>query len=68
MMIDGSGIRIRSCHQAPLDTLETPVIALGGGQDRPQRVAKRIKGNNVRVGNSWHCWSSEEGKRGNSYW
>jgi hypothetical protein len=66
--IDGGGIGIRSHSRAPLDTLETPVIALGGGQDCPQRIAKGIERNNVGSWDGWHSESYEEGKRGNGYW
>jgi hypothetical protein len=52
--IDGGGVRIRSYRGPPLKTLETPVIALGGGQDHPRRITQGIEWNNVRVGDSWH--------------
>jgi hypothetical protein len=68
LTIDGGRIGIWSHRGAPLDTLETPVIALGGGQDRPQRIAKRIEWHNVGSGDSRHDKSCEEEKRGNSYW
>jgi hypothetical protein len=37
-----------------LDTLETPVIALGSGEDRPQGSAQGIKGNDIRRRDGWH--------------
>jgi hypothetical protein len=55
MMIDGGRVRIRTRHRAPLDMLESPVITLGCSKDCPQGIAKRIKGNDVGVGNSGHC-------------
>jgi hypothetical protein len=67
-MIDGGEIRVWSHSRAPLDTLETLVIVLGGSQDCPQGIAKRIKQNNVGGRDGWHDKSCEEGKRGNGYW
>jgi hypothetical protein len=68
LTIDGGGIRIRSHRRAPLDALETPVIALGGGKDGAQGVAQGIERNDVRGGDSRHGRCCEEGKRGNGYW
>jgi hypothetical protein len=38
-----------------------PVEVLGSGKDSGTRSPKRIKGNDVRVADGWHC---VEGKRG----
>jgi hypothetical protein len=60
-MIDGGRVRIWLYGRTPLDMLETPVIALSGHKESPQRIPKRIEGNDIGVGDGWHC---EEGKRG----
>jgi hypothetical protein len=52
--IDSSGIGIQRYRRPPSKMLETPVIALGGGKDRPQRIAQGIEWNNVRVGDNGH--------------
>jgi hypothetical protein len=67
-MIDVGRVGIRAYRQTSLDTLETPVIVLGDGEDSPQGIPQRIKWNNVGVGDGWHSGSCEEGKRGNGYW
>jgi hypothetical protein len=67
-MIDSGGIGIQSHRRAPLDALETPVIALSGSEDSAQGIAQGIEQNDVRGRDGGHCWSYEEGKRGNSYW
>jgi hypothetical protein len=54
MTIDGGGIRIQTRRQTPLNTLEAPVIVLGGSEDCPQRIPQRIEGNDVGVGDSRH--------------
>jgi hypothetical protein len=55
-MIDGSRVGIGSYHRAPLDALETPVIALSSGKEHPQGITQRIEGNNVGSRDGWHCW------------
>jgi hypothetical protein len=66
LTIDGGGVGIWSHRRAPLDMLETPVIALGGGKDSSQGIAQGVERNDVRGRDSWHCWccEGEEGKRG----
>jgi hypothetical protein len=68
MMIDVGRIGIQGCRRTPLDTLETPVVVLGGSEDSSQGIPQEIKGNDVRVGDGWHGRSCEKEKRGNSYW
>jgi hypothetical protein len=53
-MIDGGGVGIWRHRRTPLDTLKTPVIALGSSEDSPQRIPQRIEWNNVGVGGGWH--------------
>ena len=62
-MIDGGGVRIGGYGRTLLDALETPVIALGGSEDRPQRIAQGIEWNNVggRDGRHGRVCVSEEG-------
>ena len=53
-MINQCQIRIWSGGRTLLDTLEAPVIALGGGKDSNPWVAQSIERNNVRVANGRH--------------
>ena len=63
-MTDGGRIRVRGNGRTLLDTLETPVIALGSGKDCPQRIAQGIEWNNVGGGDGRHGKSLCEEKRG----
>ena len=53
-MVDGGRVRIGGDGQTPPNTLETPVIALGGGEDGPQRIAQGIEWDDVRGRESRH--------------
>ena len=52
--VDGSRVGIGSNGRTPPDALETPVIALGGGEDGPQGITQRIEGNDVGSGDGRH--------------
>jgi hypothetical protein len=52
--IDGGRVGIRRHSRAPLDMLETPVIALGGGEESAQGIPQGIEGNDVRGRDGGH--------------
>jgi hypothetical protein len=52
--IDGGRVGIRSHGRAPLDTLETLVIALSGGEESAQGTPQGIEGIDVRSRDGGH--------------